>query len=153
MAMHAALPLLLHQALQRGDQAIMALLVVRLVGEDDRAVAIERHPVVRIRQILRGQPKVQRVLGHHVEREPRSNRGSARLERYAVELAHERDVSHRMGPILRPEVEIVHRESLLKDRRVRALGERHENRVDVPHVVSPNNIGTVRQSLWMSAAL
>ena len=46
VAVHATLPLLLHQALELRDQPAVRLLVVRLVREHDGAVAIERHAVV-----------------------------------------------------------------------------------------------------------
>ena len=48
-----------HRALERGDEAEMSLLVVRPVGQYDVTVAIERHPVVGIGQVLRRQPEVE----------------------------------------------------------------------------------------------
>ena len=40
--------LLLHQALEFRNQTLMALLIVRFVGEDDVAVAVKRDPIVGI---------------------------------------------------------------------------------------------------------
>ena len=54
-----ALRLLLHQALKLFDQAFVSFFVVRLVLQNDLAIAIDRDPVVRIGQIFRSKPKVE----------------------------------------------------------------------------------------------
>ena len=60
-------------------------------------------------------------------------------------------------PVLRAEVEVVHRQRLLEDRRVRALRDRHQHRIDVAHVVAADDVRAVGQALrmacrWPSAA-
>src|SRR2546422_5843303 len=147
VAVDATLGLLLHQALELLDQALVALLIVRLVGEDDVAGPVEGDTVIRVREILGGEPEVQRVLGHELERPARRDRRRAGLERVPIELADKGNVAHRELPLLRAEVEIVQRECLLEDRRVGTLGEGHEHRVDMAHVVAPHDVRAVGQAL------
>src|SRR3989475_340849 len=147
VAMDATLGLLLHQILELLGQASVPLLVVRLVAEDDVAGPVEGDAVVRVREILGGEPEVQRVLGHELERPARRDRRRAGLERVPVELPDKGDVAHRELPLLRAEVEIVQRECLLEDRRVGTLGEGHEHRVDMAHVVAPHDVRAVGQAL------
>jgi hypothetical protein len=113
---------------------------------------IERHPVVRIRQILRRQPEVHRVLGHQVERPPGRDRGCPAPQGVGVELADERDVPHRVLPLRRPEVEVVQAKRLLEDGRVRAAGDGHQDRVHVAHVVPPDHVGAVGEPARMPVA-
>ena len=120
--------------------------VVRLVLEDDVPVAVERHAVLGVRQVLGGQPEVERVLRHQLERESRRDRRRARRERDAVELADEGDVAHRVVPLLRREVEVVDAERLLEDGRVRALRDREQDRVDVAHVVPADDVRAVGEA-------
>jgi hypothetical protein len=55
VAMHGALRLLLHQATQFGDETRVALCVIGLVAEHDVAVTVQRDPILRVRQMLRGE--------------------------------------------------------------------------------------------------
>src|SRR5262245_46263456 len=118
VAVHATLGLLLHQALESVDQPPVPLFVVRAVRENDVALWVKRDAIVRIGQILGGEPEVERVSGHELECPARRDRRRAGPERVPVELADERDVTHRELPLLRPEVEVVQRERLLEDRRI-----------------------------------
>src|SRR5437762_5786334 len=59
VAMDTALGLLLHQILELLGQAPVPLLVVRLVGEDDVAGPVEGDAIVRVREVLGGEPEVQ----------------------------------------------------------------------------------------------
>ena len=49
----------LHQPFELLDQAFVARVVVRRVRQHDVAVAIQRHAIVRIGQILRREPEVE----------------------------------------------------------------------------------------------
>src|SRR3989475_11725156 len=115
VAMDPALGLLLHQILELLGQASVPLLVVRLVAEDDVAGPVEGDAVVRVGEILGGEPEGQRVLCHELERPARRDRRRAGLERVPVELPAKGDVAHRELPLLRAEVEIVQRERLLEE--------------------------------------
>src|SRR5207249_6885022 len=92
------LRLLLHQALELGGETPVTLLVVGPVGEHDVALPVERHAIVRIGQVLRGEPEVERVPRHEIERPARRDGGRAGPERVAVQLAYEGDVAHRVLP-------------------------------------------------------
>src|SRR5271157_4655086 len=48
-----------------------------------------------------------------------------------------------VGPVVRAEVEVVHPQRLLEHCRIRALGNRHQNRVGVAHVVTSYNVRAV----------
>src|SRR2546427_6931569 len=115
VAVDATLGLLLHQALELLDQALVTLLIVRLVGEDDVAGPVEGDTVIRVREILGGEPEGQRGLGQELERPARRDRRRAGLERVPIELADKGDVAHPELPLLRAEVEIVQRECLLEE--------------------------------------
>src|SRR5215472_5945453 len=149
VGVNRALGLLLHQALKLGDQPLVTLFVIRLVAEDDVTVAVYGHAIVRIRQVFRGEPKVKRVLSHDFEREAGSDGRRARLERFPIQLADKRNVAHGVVPLFRTEVEVVDRERLLKDRRIRALVNSHEDRINVPHVVPSDHVRTVCQAVWV----
>jgi len=59
-----ALPV--HQLRQPGDQLLVPLFVVRPVREDDVPLAVEGDPVLRVRQVLRREPEVQRSISSYV---------------------------------------------------------------------------------------
>ena len=67
--------LLLHEAFQFGNEPLVPLAVVRSICQDDSAVPVERDPIVRVGQVFRGEPKIQRVLAHQIESPSRCNRG------------------------------------------------------------------------------
>ena len=69
------------------DQPLVAFLVVWLVLQNDLAVAVERDPIVRVGQILGGEPEIERMFAHQIQRPFRRDFRSAGLERVAVELA------------------------------------------------------------------
>jgi len=129
----------------------MAFLVVRPVREHDIAGPIEGDAVVAIGQILGGEPEVQRMSCHQVERPARRERGRAGPERRGVQLTHEGDVSHGVAPVVGAEVEVIHSECLLEHRRVWALGDGHEHRIDVAHVMTAHNVRAVGESQWVRA--
>src|SRR3989442_1706485 len=78
-----ALRLRLHQALELGGETSVALLVVGPIREHDVALTVEGHAVVRIGQVLGGEPEVERVPGHEIEGEARRDGGRAPPERVA----------------------------------------------------------------------
>ena len=135
--------------LELRDETFVALVIVGCVREPDGAVAVHRHAIVRVRQVFRGEPEIERVLRHQLERHPRDERGRAGRQHVTVGLSHEGDVPHRVGPLLRAEVEVVDCERLLEARRVGALGERQVHRVDVRHVMPSHDARAVRQALRM----
>jgi hypothetical protein len=118
-------------------------LIVGPIAENDAPIPVEGHPVVGIRQILRREPEIQRVLAHEVESPSRRDRRRAGGKSIAVQLAHEGDVPHRVGPLAGSKVEVIDAERLLKDRRIGALGNRHQDGIDVAHVVPPHHIRAV----------
>ena len=73
-------------------EPLVALKIVRSVGEHDVAVAIERHAIVWIRQILGGQPEIDRVPCHEFERHPRHNLRRTGGKHCGVKLTDKRNV-------------------------------------------------------------
>ena len=130
----------------------MGLQVVGLVGEPDRPVAVHGDAVVGIRQVLGGEPEVERVLRHLVERPAGHELRRPGVQSVLVKLADERDVTHRVAPLLRAEVVIVDREGLLEHRGVRLSGKRHHHGVGVTHVVAPHLAGAVGEPVRMAFA-
>ena len=96
-------------------------------------------------QVLGGQPEVDRVLGHVVEREPRREPRRAGAQDVAVGLAEHLDVPEREVGVVGAPVVVVDAERLLELRRVRRLRDRDHARVDVGHVVAADDVGGVRQ--------
>ena len=99
-----------------------------------------------IRQIFRREPEIERMVGHQVEREARRDRRRAGLQRLAIQLADEGDVAHRILPVIRAEVEIIHRKRLLEHRWIRAFRNRHQHRIDMPHVVTADDVGAIGEA-------
>src|SRR5437867_11336926 len=98
LAVYRARALLLYQGLQLLDQPLVSLAIVRRVAENDLAVAVEGDPIVRVRQVLGGEPEVDRVLTHELQGPPRRDGRGSRRERRSVELADEGEVAHREFP-------------------------------------------------------
>src|SRR5208283_6164679 len=119
VAVNATFGLLLHEFFKLGKQTAVWLFVIRCVLQNDFPVAANGDAIVGVRQIFRGDPEAEGVLGHEVQSPPWSNGWSAGAERCSVELGDEGDVAHRMVPLLRPKVEIVYRERFLVDRGIR----------------------------------
>ena len=92
----------------------MPFFVVRLVLQDKLAVAIDRNPIVRVGQVFRSEPEIERMLAHQIECPFRRDFRCARFERVTVEFADKRDMAHREFPFRRAEIKIVHRKSFLK---------------------------------------
>ena len=124
----------------------MGFEVIRRVGQNDLAVTADGDPIVRIGKIFRGEPEVERVFGHQVQSEVRSDGRRSGLESDGVEFADERNVPHGILEVIRAEVEIVDAQRLLKNRRVGAFRNRHHDRVGVSHVVAAHDVGTVGQT-------
>ena len=99
----------------------MPFFVIRLVLQNDLAVAIDRDPIVRVGQIFGRQPEIERMFAHQIECPFRRDFRRAGFERVAVELADKRDVSHRKFPIGRAKIKIVNRKCFLKNSRVRTF--------------------------------
>ena len=76
----------------------MTFFVVRLVLQNDLALAVDRDAIVRIGQIFRGEPEIERMFAHQIERPFRRDFRRAGLERVAVEFSDKRDVAHREIP-------------------------------------------------------
>src|SRR6516225_2723976 len=146
MPVNRTFGLFLHQLLQFGDQTLVSLLVIWLVAEHDSSVAPRGDPIVRIRQILRRQPKIERMGGHYLKRRLWGNGRCASFQRFTIELANKRNMSHRVLPFLRAEIKVIYGKRLLEDGRIGAFGNSHENGIDVPHVVPANDIGAVCES-------
>src|SRR6516162_48748 len=108
--------------------------------------------VLRIGQILGGQPKIDRVLRHDVKwhfRLPEQPIRRLALEHLAVGFAEHLDMTERVVPIIRAEVEIIERECFLEHGGVGLLRNREEGRVVVAHVVTSDDSRVVRQSVRM----
>src|SRR6266446_2272761 len=103
------------QALELRPQTPVAFFIIWLVGQLDLAVLAHCHPVVRIGQILRCHPEVQRVFGHKIQGKSWNNLRRPGGENVRVGLTDERYVAHREIPLFGWEVKIVQAESLLKD--------------------------------------
>src|SRR5262249_52748727 len=105
MSVSTARALAFHKILQPRNEELVALLVVGPIGQHDNAVAIDADAVVRVRQVFGSEPEIKRMAGHHFESEARRDRGRAAAQGIGVELAHERNMAHRVGELLRAEVE------------------------------------------------
>src|SRR5262249_17769152 len=116
----------------------------------DVAVAIEGDAVVGIRQVLGGEPEIQRMLRDEIERHSRHERRSAGRQRYRVELPYEGDVPHRVRELVVAEVEVVDRERLLKDGRVWNPRDGQQHRVDVAHVVTADDVRGISETARMT---
>ena len=99
-----------------------------------------------IGQVLRGEPEVQRVLGHQFQSEIRSDGRRASLQSDRIQFADERDVPHGILEVFRTEVEVIDAQRLLENRWVRAFRNGHHHRVGVSHVMAAHDVGTVGQS-------
>ena len=127
----------------------MGLFVVGRVLENDFSVAVERHAIVGIGQILGSKPEAQGVFRHEIERPAGSDGGSARRKRDSVEFGDEGEVAHGVFPVLGRKVEVVHRETFLIERGIRALGKRQKYGVHVAHVMAADDVRAVGQSARM----
>ena len=78
----------------------MRFFIVHRVREHDVSLAVERDAVVRVGQVLRGEPEVQRVLRHDLERKARRNGRCARSQRVPIQLSDKGDVAHWVVPFL-----------------------------------------------------
>ena len=67
--------------LQLRNQALVAFVVVGLVAENDVAVAIESDAILRVWQVFRGEPEIQRMVGHQIESPPRRDARARRLSK------------------------------------------------------------------------
>src|SRR5438445_9747801 len=86
---------LLHGLLELCLKPFMCFKVVRGVSQNDLPVAPNGDALVRLRQVFRCEPKVERVLSHQLKGEIRSDRRRARFQCDCVQLPDERDVPHR----------------------------------------------------------
>src|SRR5439155_4906432 len=109
---------MLEQTLELCLQALVSFFVVRFVAELDLTLAGDRHPVVRIGQIFRCHPEVQRVFGHEIQGEAWNNLRRAGCKDIRVGLTDERYVAHWEIPLFGWEVKVVQPESLLEESRV-----------------------------------
>ena len=105
----------------------MCFKVVRGVSQNDLPVAPNGDAIVRIRKVFRCEPKVERVLGHQLQSEIRGDRWRARFQCDCVQLPDERDVPHRVLEVFRAEVKVIHSQGLLKNCRIRTLGNGHHH--------------------------
>jgi hypothetical protein len=147
--MDVALPLIVHQVLELLLQTLVRFDVVRRVRQDDVPVFVESHSILRPRQIFRRKPKIERVFCHLLKSESGCDRRRAGRERHTIELSDKRDVSHRIRPVIRAEIEIIDRERLLKHSRVRAFGNGKKDRINMAHVIASDLIGAVCKSVRM----
>src|SRR5207249_10171315 len=131
---------LLHRFLQVRFEPVVTFHIVERVTNDNFTLAIHRDAIIGIGQVLRRKPEVQRMLRHQIKSPSRRNLWRARAQSVSVELADKRNVAHRVLPILRSQVEVIHGQRLLKDGWVWTLRKSHHYRIDVAHVVSSNYI-------------
>jgi hypothetical protein len=68
--MHGAPGLLLQQVLEPGNEVLVAFGIVRFIAQDNVALPVKADAIRWIGQVFRGQPEVERVFGHQVERPP-----------------------------------------------------------------------------------
>jgi len=77
----------LEQVFQLLDQAFVSLVIVGRIRQDDVAVAVESHAIVRIGQVLGREPEVEGVPGHEIERHAGHDRRRPGRQRNRVQLA------------------------------------------------------------------
>ena len=125
-------------------------LVPDLVAERDVAVRFEGHTIVRAGQILGGQPEVDGVARDVTEqpggRELRFDRLLAPVHLLG-RLADHLDVAHRVLEVVGAEVEVVDAEGLLEHRRVRLVRDGEHRLAVVEHVVAPDLVGAVGETV------
>src|SRR6266436_8657180 len=100
MSMNVALGLLLHQAFELGDQPLMPLVIIDFVFENYFPFTIYGHAVVRIGQVFRREPEIERMRCHEIQCPARRNCRRSARESDAVEFSDERDVTHGEIPFL-----------------------------------------------------
>src|SRR5262249_33578609 len=100
VSMNRTLGLLLHEFFELCDEPLMPLLVIGLVAEHDVATAIQRDAVLGVGQVFGCQPEVERVICHQIQGESRRYSWRSRAESDAIQLANERNVAHRMFPVI-----------------------------------------------------
>ena len=88
VAVHGAVGLL-HGLLQLRLQALVRFDVVRRIAENNLPVAADGDAVLRVGQILRGEPEIKRVLRHQLEGEVGSDCRCTCTQRDRVQLADE----------------------------------------------------------------
>ena len=113
---------------------------------------VEGDAVVRPRQVLGRQPEVHGVAAISLERPLRCEPRLARLlatEHRRLRLADHLDVAQGEVGVVGAEVEVVHAERLLEDRRVLLARQREHGLAVVEHVVAADLIRAVRQAVRM----
>ena len=126
--------------------------VGRGVSQMHAAVVVDRHPVVRLGDVLRDQPEVDGVasdIGQAPVRRQLGELGLLALHRLRVGLPAHLDVAERPFAAIAREVEVVQAESLLEHRVVPLLTERYDGLAVVIHVVAADLPRTVGQALRM----
>ena len=138
------------QLLQLVVQPVGLVVVGRRVGEVDVAVAVDGDPVVRLGEVLGGEPEVEGVAGDLGQREVRGQLGELgflALHRFGVGLADHLDVAGRPVVVGRPEVEVVEPDRLLEDGVVGFLGQGDDRLAVVEHVVAADLVGAVGEAV------
>src|SRR5215469_13237407 len=92
---------LLHGPFEMCLELIVRFEIVRRVRKHNFPIPVDRHAIVRVRQVLGSEPEIERMLSHQLKREPRRNGGRAGAQHYVFELSHERNWSHRILEVSR----------------------------------------------------
>ena len=87
------------------------------------------------------------MFGHELQGPTGRQRRRASFQRIGVKLADERNVAHGVLPLGRAEIKVIDGHRLLKHRRVGALRDRQEDGVDMAHIVTPDHIGAIGQTV------
>ena len=120
-------------------ELLLGHLVVRRIVQGQAVVAIDRHAVVRVGQVLGRQPEIHRVARDLIQRPVGHQRRQQRFFRpihAAQRLAVHLDVAHREGKTVHPEIEVVQRQRLLEHGVVRSQRQRQHRLAVMEHIVA-----------------
>ncbi len=131
-------------------QTLLGLVVRRRVAQGQPPLAVQRHPVVRLGKILGREPEVDGMSCDPLEAPVGSEPGLARPlapEHGRLRLPDHLDVPERVVDLVASEVEVVHPERLLEDRRVLVTREREHRRAVMEHVVPADLVRAVGEAV------
>ena len=144
------------QLTEHGLELVVELLpghlVIGRVAQRDPPLFVDRHAVVRIRQIFRGEPEVDGMPCDIVEGKQRHEPGLEGLfasVHQALRLADHLDVAHRVRKPFHAKVKIVEPKRLLELCRILLFRNGQHGCAVVEHVVALGLVGAVGQPVGM----
>ena len=131
-------------------QLLLGYVVIGRVAQGDLPLLIDTDTVVRVRQVFGGEPEVDGVKSDIVQRKHRCQfrlDGLFAFVHGCLGLADHLDVAHRVLESLHAKVKIVQPEGLLELGRVGFSRDGKHRHAVVVHIVAPDLVGAVGQSI------